>query len=171
MRRRGAKVFIIDHRNKIKKDEKLDRLSKLDWYGHITDRLKDTAKQLGVSIILLVQLRRDVEQREDRRPRVSDLEYAGEQDADNVLLLHRPELDGERPPQQGRVSGEAYANQLSVWYQERAKLKGVCDAIFAKRRFGVPGIIRLRFDGPSLSFHPMDEEGVMHGADAGDGLL
>jgi replicative DNA helicase len=150
--RRGVKIFIIDHRNEIDRDPGCERMTKLDWYSHITKRLKKTAKRLEASIILLVQCRRDTEQREDSRPRMSDLEYSGEQDADNVLLLHRPELDMERPPLRGKLSAELHATMLHAWYAERGRLAGVCDVIFAKRRFGLGGTVRLHFHGSTLRF-------------------
>lgn len=157
--RTGNRIFIIDHRNKVERDAGCERMTKLDWYSHVTDRLKKAAKRLRVSIILLVQCRRDTEQRDDQRPRMSDLEYSGEQDADNIALLHRPELNTNDPPRQGNLSGERHANQLREWYAERAKTAGICEVIFAKRRFGIPGTTTLKFHGPTLTFHelPTDE--------------
>jgi replicative DNA helicase len=58
----------------------------------ISRELKATAKEFGVPIVVACQLNRMVEQRVDNRPRLSDLRESGslEQDADKVLLLHRP---------------------------------------------------------------------------------
>jgi replicative DNA helicase len=57
----------------------------------ITYKMKQTAKQFQVPVLLLCQLNRNVEQRADRIPTLSDLRQSGsiEQDADTVLLLHR----------------------------------------------------------------------------------
>lgn len=152
LKRRGVRLFIFDHRNKFGRDPGTERMPRLEWYGHVTDRLKNAAKLLEVPIVLLVQLNRQMIGRDDPRPRISDLEYAGEQDADNIALIHRPALDTAPQPQQGKMSAEAQANQLARWYAERAAVANDADVIFAKRRFGEPGIVKLRFSGQTLTF-------------------
>ena len=160
-RRKGTVLFVIDHRNLFARDPGWERASKLDWYQHITQRLKQAAKLLGVPILCLVQIGRGVMNREDARPRISDLEYAGEQDADNIVLLYRPELHmGEYPERTGRETAESHANKAAVWYARRAELAGITEAIFVKRRFGRLGTVQLRFDGPTTTFSdmPLHEE-------------
>jgi replicative DNA helicase len=89
-RRHGIKLFIVDHRDLFGRDPN-DR-DELGWYRNITQMLKVTAKSLNIPIVLLVQLSRDIERREDKKPRMSDLMYSGEADADNIILLHRDEF-------------------------------------------------------------------------------
>ena len=154
-RRQGCRVFFIDHRNKLGRDAGYERMSKLDWYGHITDSLKRAAKQLDVVVVLLCQLTRDVLRRPDPRPIVADLEYAGEQDADNIQLIFRPAFHMTQPPERGNLSAEAHANILSRWYADRKTAEPVFDVIFAKRRFGEPGTVRLHFDAAfGIAFEP-----------------
>lgn len=158
-RKKGLRLAIIDHRNLFGRDEEAKRLSKLDWYAEITQRLKAGAKQLNIPILCLVQINRGVEIRDDPRPRMSDLEYAGEQDADNVLLLYRPELHfSAPPPQKLNQSEESHANILARFHEQRRKLKGVGEIIFAKRRFGAEGICTLSFHGPTTTWGELSDD-------------
>jgi replicative DNA helicase len=86
-RQHGIKLAIVDHRDLFGRDSG-DR-DDVGWYRNITQQLKIAAKTLNIPILLLVQLSRDIERREDKRPRMSDLMYSGEADADNIMLLHR----------------------------------------------------------------------------------
>jgi len=156
-RTKGLRLAIADHRNLFGRDEQFARMSKLDWYQEITQRLKAAAKMLDVPIMLLVQIGRGVEGREDPRPRMSDLEYAGEQDADNVVLLYRPELHSGGPPPKRQGEGdEQHANRVSVWHSQRQAQRGLAECIFAKRRFGPNGICQLKFDGPRTTFSDIE---------------
>lgn len=64
--------------------------------GEVSSELKKMAKQLDITVIALSQLNRDLERRPDKRPLISDLRDSGaiEQDADLVVMLHRPEFYG-----------------------------------------------------------------------------
>ncbi|MDA8345005.1 MAG: DnaB helicase C-terminal domain-containing protein, partial [Thermaerobacter sp.] len=96
----------------------------------ISAALKSLAKGLDVVVIGLSQLSRAVEGRQDKRPALSDLRESGaiEQDADTVILLHRPE-----------------------------KSEGVAEMIIAKQRNGPTGTIRTVWNGPSMVFEPVGD--------------
>lgn len=89
VRRWGVRLAVIDYLG-------LMRMPKADRkdiaIGEITARLKELGKKCGVPIILLHQINRSVEGRENKRPRMSDLKDSGhiEEDADKVILLYRP---------------------------------------------------------------------------------
>jgi replicative DNA helicase len=95
--------------------------------------LKSTARQLHVPMLVLHQINRQAEARQDGRPRMSDLRESGqiEADADIIMILHRPEQfrAGERP-------GEA-------------------DLDIAKNRNGATGIVKLTFRKELASFESM----------------
>lgn len=90
-RRNELGLIVVDYIQLIDSDESRD--SRQEQIAKISRRLKALARELKVPVIALSQLNRAVENREDRRPRMADLRESGaiEQDADLVLLLHRPE--------------------------------------------------------------------------------
>ena len=96
----------------------------------ISGALKALARGLGVVVVGLSQLSRAVEGRQDKRPTLADLRESGaiEQDADTVILLHRPERD------------------------ER-----LGDMIIAKQRNGPTGTIQTVWNGPSMMFEPVGD--------------
>jgi replicative DNA helicase len=74
-----------------------DKAARHEQVAMISRKLKALAKDLGVPVLAMAQLNREAENREDHRPKLSDLRESGqiEQDADVVLLLHRPECYDE----------------------------------------------------------------------------
>ncbi len=99
--------------------------------SEITRQLKVMAKELNVPVILLSQLSRAVESRNDKRPMLSDLRESGsiEQDADIVLFLFR----------------EAY-------YNKESQQQNVSECIVAKNRHGETGTVQLIWDGQYTRF-------------------
>ncbi|HCW53225.1 MAG TPA: replicative DNA helicase [Clostridium sp.] len=118
----GLDVIIIDHLSlmNIAKSQNRDIA-----IGEVTRGLKIMAKELDVCIILICQLSRAVEQRNDKRPMLSDLRESGniEQDADMVMFLYRDE-----------------------YYNKYSKDKGILECIIGKQRNGRIGTIRLGYD-------------------------
>lgn len=86
---RGVDLVIIDHIGLMKMDRRFTNRN--EGIGDLTAKLKELAKEFNVCIIVLSQLSRELERRDNRRPMLSDLRDSGslEQDADVVLLLYR----------------------------------------------------------------------------------
>ena len=87
----GCKIFFIDYLHLIRGDDKRSRDLEV---GTITKGLKGMAKELDVPVVLLSQLNRQLEQRNNKRPQMSDLRDSGsiEQDADLILFLYRRDV-------------------------------------------------------------------------------
>jgi replicative DNA helicase len=163
VRRRRVRLIVIDHLHRIKPDKTMRRMDRLERVQHIAETVKDMAKSLNVPVLLLAQISRQAERREgpdSARPRVSDLMYGGEQDADNIMLLWRPELYmSDAPPNPpDRLSEEKKAAFTADWHAKRNKARGMAEVIAGKRRYGRTGSVWLRFDGPRTRFEmPQDD--------------
>lgn len=110
----------------------------------ISRGLKNLAKELRVPILALSQLSRKVEERPDRRPRLSDLRESGslEQDADLVLFIYRPET-------YGIATEEVYGVKEST--------VGIAEINLAKHRNGPTGSFWTRWDAQHVRFeHLLD---------------
>ncbi len=109
--------------------------------SEITQNLKAIAKELDVPVIALSQLSRAVEQREDKRPMLSDLRESGsiEQDADIVMFLFREEYYLLR--QEPSAGGEKY----SQWQEKLDAAHNVADIIVAKHRNGAVGNVQVLY--------------------------
>ena len=122
-------MVVIDYIQLITPEDGRD--SRQEQVAKISRRLKTLARDLDVPVVVLSQLNRAVETREDHRPRMADLRESGaiEQDADMVLLLHRPE------------------------YYDPNDSPGIAEVIVAKNRNGATGTANTIFRKQTASFH------------------
>lgn len=114
----------------------------------ITTGLKALAKELDIPIVALSQLSRQVENRPDKRPQLSDLRESGsiEQDADIVLFVYREEyyLAQKQPD-------PAEAEHVE-WQQKMSRARGKAEVIIGKQRHGPAGTVNLLFDRETTTF-------------------
>jgi replicative DNA helicase len=116
--------------------------------GEITQGLKALAKELNIPVLALSQLSRAVEQREDKRPQLSDLRESGsiEQDADVVMFVYRPEYYLEKSePQAGTA-------EHITWQEKMSQVHNQALVIIGKQRHGPTGIINLEFESAYTKF-------------------
>ena len=129
--------------------------------SEISRGLKTLAKELGVPVLALSQLSRAVEQREDKRPQLSDLRESGsiEQDADMVWFVFREDYyvaahEPQRPTDQDDSKvHEDYAK----WAEKMERIFGLAELIIAKQRHGATGKVRLKFEAKTTRFTDLDE--------------
>ncbi|MDC7805552.1 replicative DNA helicase [Luteimonas sp BLCC-B24] len=106
-------------------------------FGDITRALKLMSGELGVPVLLLSQLNRDLEKRPDKRPMPSDLRDSGaiEQDADAVIFIYRDE-----------------------YYHPNSPDKGTAEIIVALQRNGPPGMARVRYRPERFRFENLSPD-------------
>lgn len=124
----GIRMIIIDHLQLIRGDSRERKDLEI---GDITASLKGLAKELDIPILLLSQLNRKLEQRENKRPILSDLRESGaiEQDADIVAFIYRDE-----------------------YYNKNTDQAGIAEIYFAKNRHGQSGMVKLKWTDWISSF-------------------
>ncbi len=132
--------------------------NRVNEISEISRGLKTLAKELSVPVIALSQLSRAVEQRDDKRPMLSDLRESGsiEQDADMVWFIYRADYyhDTKRPDgptENGFASADAEA-KYRAWEEESERLRNRASLIVAKQRHGSTGIVPLHFQSEITKF-------------------
>ena len=116
--------------------------------AEMTRNLKSLAKELNIPVLCLSQLSRQVEQRDDKRPQLSDLRESGaiEQDADVVMFIYREEYYTERKePSPG-------TEDYQKWQEKMSKIHNVAEVLVAKQRHGPIGKVKLHFEGSTTKF-------------------
>jgi len=128
--------------------------------AEITQSLKALAKELEVPVLALSQLSRAVEQREDKRPQLSDLRESGaiEQDADVVMFIFREEyyLSRTEPTPRADEGQERFEQRYQKWHDRLSEVSGKAEVIVAKQRHGPIGKVGLRFTGETTKFSNLD---------------
>ena len=121
--------------------------------SEITRGLKAIAKEFNIPVMALSQLSRAVEQREDKRPQLSDLRESGsiEQDADVVGFIYRESYYEER-----KRPGEDEVEKFAKWKNRMDDLRNRSELIIAKQRNGPIGSVNLYFDPEFTRFNNLD---------------
>ena len=123
----------------------------------ITTSLKALAKELNVPVIALSQLSRQVENRDDKRPQLSDLRESGsiEQDADVVMFVYREEYYLQnKEPRPGTPEHEK-------WQLDMSLVHGKAEVIIGKQRHGPTGTVELQFEGQFTRFSDLAHDGYL----------
>ncbi len=148
-RRHDIGLIVVDYLQLLQGTGRANE-NRVNEISEISRGLKTLAKELSVPVIALSQLSRAVEQREDKRPMLSDLRESGsiEQDADMVWFVFREDYYVmSREPKQPVDGDDAKTHeQHATWQAEMERVYGLAELIVAKQRHGATGKVRLRFE-------------------------
>ena len=143
----GCELVVVDYiqlmrATNIRNDGRVQEISE------ITQGLKAIAKELNVPVLAVSQLSRAVEQRDDKKPQLSDLRESGsiEQDADVVMFVYREAYYLERKePRPATV-------EHAEWQAKMNEISNLADIMIGKQRHGPTGNIKVEFEAMFTKF-------------------
>lgn len=147
-RRYNLSLLIVDYLQLVRGSSRTSDGNRVLEISEITMGLKAIAKELNIPVIALSQLSRAVEQREDKRPLLSDLRESGsiEQDADIVMFIYREDYYLIRKqPKEGTAEHEK-------WQMSMDQVMNITELIVAKQRNGPVGNVKIYFDSNTTKF-------------------
>jgi replicative DNA helicase len=153
-RQTGLDLIVVDYLQLLTAEGK-GEANRVQEVSAITGGLKALAKELSVPVIALSQLSRQVENREDKRPQLSDLRESGsiEQDADIVMFIYREAYyKGRAEPREGTP-------EHLQWQEEMDAIRNVSEVIVAKQRHGPIGTVKLSFNEETTKFGNLARDG------------
>jgi len=143
----GVGLIVVDYiqlmtANNFRNDGRVQEISE------ITQGLKALAKELNVPVLALSQLSRAVEQRDDKKPQLSDLRESGsiEQDADVVMFVYRESYYLER--KEPRAATVEHAE----WQSKMNEISNIAEIMIGKQRHGPTGNIKVEFEAMFTKF-------------------
>jgi replicative DNA helicase len=160
-RQRGIGFVVVDYLQLLQGSSRGND-NRVNEISEISRGLKQLAKELHVPVLALSQLSRAVEQREDKRPQLSDLRESGsiEQDADIVMFVFREDYYvAAREPKTGIDGDDAKVFESHQdWAREMERVFGLAEVIIAKQRHGATGRVKMRFDAKITRFSDLAED-------------
>ncbi len=161
-RQHGLTLIVVDYLQLMQGPAGLRSENRVQEVSEITRGLKAIAKELNVPVLALSQLSRQTEQRDDKRPQLSDLRESGsiEQDADVVMFLYREEyyLMREKPTQRANEKDDDFVRREARYAERQKETRNKAEDIVAKQRHGPIGTVDLQFQGEFTRFHDLAED-------------
>ena len=137
----GLEMIVVDY-IQLMKGTSFNKDGRVQEISQITQGLKAIAKELGVPVVALSQLSRQVEQRDDHKPQLADLRESGsiEQDADVVMFVYREGYYLQRKePREATV-------EHAEWQAKMNEVAHLAEIIIGKQRHGPIGKVTLEFE-------------------------
>ncbi|MDG3443988.1 replicative DNA helicase [Nitrospirillum amazonense] len=167
-RTHGLGMIVVDYLQLLRGGGINKTDNRVQEISEITRGLKAIAKELDLPVIALSQLSRQVENREDKRPQLSDLRESGsiEQDADVVMFVYREQyyLERAEPSRRPEEAEDKFNDRYQRWQQRLEEVHDTAEAIIAKQRHGPVGTVRLHFHGEFTRFSDLDTHHALAGA-------
>ena len=143
-------LVIVDYLQLLSGSGKSSDGNRVQEISEISRGLKTLAKDLHVPVLALSQLSRAVEQREDKRPQLSDLRESGsiEQDADMVWFVFREDyyVAAKEPKRPTEGDAAKIFEDHAAWASDMERVFGLAELIIAKQRHGATGKVKMKFD-------------------------
>jgi len=147
----GLELIVVDYIQLMRSGRKME-FNRVQEISEITQGLKALAKELNVPVLALSQLSRQVEQRDDKKPQLSDLRESGsiEQDADVVMFVFREAYYLERKePTLGSIDH-------AEWRQKMDEVSHLADIMIGKQRHGPTGNVKVEFEAMYTKFKNLE---------------
>ncbi|HVE20638.1 MAG TPA: DnaB-like helicase C-terminal domain-containing protein [Acidocella sp.] len=161
-RGKGLDLIVVDYIALMRATAAAEKQKLYERMTELSRDLRILAAELHVPILVLAQLNRANESRENKMPQLSDLRDTGalEQDAYCVMFLHRPHyylMQAGEPVRAQKESAEAFQERSDLWHHQVESTRGLALVSIAKNRNGPTGICRLRFDAETIWFRDESE--------------
>jgi replicative DNA helicase len=143
----GCELVVVDY-IQLMRATNIRREGRVQEISEITQGLKALAKELNVPVLAVSQLSRAVEQRDDKKPQLSDLRESGsiEQDADVVMFVYREAYYLERKePRPATVEHAEWQNKMN-------EISILAEIMIGKQRHGPTGNIKVEFEAMFTKF-------------------
>ena len=147
----GLDLIVVDYIQLMRSGRKME-FNRVQEISEITQGLKALAKELNVPVLALSQLSRQVEQRDDKKPQLSDLRESGsiEQDADVVMFVFREAYYLERKePTLGSI-------EHAEWQQKMDEISSLAEILIGKQRHGPTGNVKVEFEAMYTKFKDLE---------------
>jgi replicative DNA helicase len=155
-RKHGLGLVVLDHLNLTRADDVDAKHGPTYAIGQAMHTMLQVAKDEDVPVIVLVQLSRGPENREDHRPNLADLRQSGhiEEDAYAVGFVYRPEYYMNKPPEPKESEApDRFRDRHDAWSARLASATGRAEIIWEKNRDGETGIDNIMWNGETTNFY------------------
>jgi len=150
----GLELIVVDYIQLMKSNRNKNDYNRVQEISEITQGLKALAKELNVPVLALSQLSRQVEQRDNKKPQLSDLRESGsiEQDADVVMFVYREAYYLEnKEPTLGSI-------EHAEWQQKMNEISSLAEIIIGKQRHGPTGNVKVEFEAMYTKFKDLENK-------------
>jgi replicative DNA helicase len=164
-RQKNIGLLVVDYLQLLQGTGRNSNENRVQEISEISRGLKQLAKELNVPVIGLSQLSRADENREDKRPQLSDLRESGsiEQDADIVLFIYREDyyVAAKEPKAPKDDDDIKIVEAYHQWQQDMGRVYGLAEIIVAKQRHGATGKVRVKFDSRITRFSDLADDSFL----------